>query len=475
MAEYDDERPDFDAAFGDEPPEPKDEERGGALRRFTRPRRRLPGDEEGDVTGTGEISPPTAPGAPRERDDRPYVGRASRSRGISRPSSRGANARARARIGKDEPDPQPRRGGGSRRRGGGGRRGSSGGGAAVLQQPRARLLLLAAFAVIVAVILVLVVKDCQRSQLEDSYTTYVNSVAQINNDSADQGKQMRTILNNTKGQLPAQLRQQLGNLAEQADGLVTRANDLDPPGKMRTAQEGLVTALQYRADGVRKLADGLEAILKYDTTNAKAAGLAVPMQVLLASDVIYSQSFAPAAATALKDDDITGLKVPELAAFLPNTAWASPAGAERLIGPLGRRASGDGTTTSGETGLLRGTNLVGVVAQPSGTRLKPGEAVEISSDEGLSWEVTVHNGGESDEDGIVVSATWSYSSSPNDADKKEAQLPAVPAGEDATVTVPGPTDRKIGETGTLKINVSPVDGETKVDNNSAEYLVTINF
>ena len=49
----------------------------------------------------------------------------------------------------------------------------------MLQQPRARLVALLVFAVILIVVIALVVKDCQRSQLEDKYTTYINGVAQI--------------------------------------------------------------------------------------------------------------------------------------------------------------------------------------------------------------------------------------------------------------------------------------------------------
>src|SRR5690606_37506898 len=76
----------------------------------------------------------------------------------ARPGSRGGGRRARGASG------------GGRGRGPRGPRAS--GGAAVLQQPRARLLLGVAFAAILIVVIALVVKDCQRSQLEDSYTSY---------------------------------------------------------------------------------------------------------------------------------------------------------------------------------------------------------------------------------------------------------------------------------------------------------------
>jgi hypothetical protein len=385
----------------------------------------------------------------------------------------------------DEPPPRSRSRG-SRSRGsrparpsrggsrGGGSRGGGGGGAAVLQQPRARLALLLAFAAILILVIVLVVRDCQRSQLEDSYTRYLNGVAQVVNQSAEQGTQLRQIMNNPRGDKPPQLRQKIAALAGEASGLVDQAEDLDPPGALSSPQRSLVTALEYRVTGLNSLAQNLPALLQLKDEQAKAIGIAEPMQRFLASDVIYADSFVGPAGEALDKDDITGIEVPKGAAFLPNPALATPDGAKTLIPGLQRRTPAQGGDQAG-TGNLRGTSLVSTEALPSETRLTPGTAVAVQASDQLKWRVTVENGGDFDESGVVVTASFSYPSSPNDVTSQEAQIDAIGSGETVSVEIPGPPADVItfGEQGTLRIEIDAVSGETNTDNNAAEYPVKI--
>src|SRR5262245_26045390 len=173
MAEFDDERPPGDDR-SDEPPETGT----GGLRRFP-PRER--GDRYGDEEGTGEVPRPRDPPPAddfgfEDLDDEPPPPRTARS---SRPRSSGGSGGRRPPRGRSRS---------SRGAGGGG---AGGGGAAVLRQPRARLALAIVFAAVLILVIVLVVRDCQRNQLEDSYTSYLNDVSAIVVTSAEQGKQLR--------------------------------------------------------------------------------------------------------------------------------------------------------------------------------------------------------------------------------------------------------------------------------------------
>jgi hypothetical protein len=468
VAEFDDERPDFDAAFADDP-EPERTSRRRVSRRRT-------GDDDPDGGSTGEIPRATPSGAlPPEDDfgfgdgvDDPPPGRTrgrasvrgggSRSRGASRGTS---TARARAAM--------------SRPRGGGGRGGPSGG-AAVLQHPRARLVALIVFAVILIVVIALVVKDCQRSQLEDKYTSYVNGVAQIQTASAEQGAKLRQVMANPRGQRPPQLRAAILAIGKDAQGLVDKAQDLDPPGALNAPQRSLITALQYRVAGLTSLGDNLPTLLQSDDVQTKAAGVAKPMQRFLASDVIYDDSFKGPAIQALDDDDITGIEVPALQPFLPNASWASPDGAKALLPDLQRRtATSGGGSDGGSSGNLRGTSLESTVAMPSETRLVPGQVATVQSTELLKWAVTVKNGGDFDEQNVVVRASFFYPATPNDVDTREVPITTIASGETTTVEIPGPASDKVvfGEQGTLRIEVEAVTGETRIDNNKAEYPVKI--
>ncbi len=437
MAEWDDERPDFDAAFRDEPEDDP---------RATRRRRRA---EPADSASTGEVPRPGSSGAS-----------ASSSR-----SRRRSGTRSRTSA------PKRARGGGSGR-GGGGRSAAAG----LLQGPRGRLILGIAFAVILIVVIALVVKDCQRSQLEDSYTGYINGVAQIATTSAEQGAALREVMANPRGSNPPQLRAAINEIAGQARTTLAEAEALDPPGALSAPQRNLILALQYRVTGLEQLAQNLPTLLQARDAQTKASGIAGVMKLFQASDVIFETSFEGPARIALEDDDITGIEVPRLQAFLPNAALTSVEGARTLLPDLERRTAQGGEDGGGEaSGNLRGTSLQSTVALPSETRLTPGTTVSVQQTEMLKWAVTVQNSGDFDETNIVVRARFYYASAPDDGDEREVSIPSLAAGEEATVEIEGPGSENVifGDQGTLEINVVPVTGETRVDNNTVDYPVRI--
>jgi len=434
MAEYDDDDPGFDDAFRDEP------DAKPPLKRFSRPRH---GDEsrgEPDPGATGEVPRPSASGARRGRGS-----------GGGRRSGRGARSSSR----------------------GSGGRGT--GGAAILQNPKARLGLGVLFAVILILVITLVVRDCQRNQLEDSYTGYLNSVAQIVTTSADQGQELRQVLSNTEGLKPPQLRAAIQDIGNQGQALVDQAEALDPPGALSRPHGSLVSLLQYRVTGLNQLASNLPTLLQNDDDDFKARGIAQQMQRFLASDVIYEDSFATPARAAMADDDITGVEVPKLQPFLAKDALATAAGAKSLLPALQRTAPADGADGGDDAGgNLRGTGLVKTEALPSETRLAPGSVTTVEASENLEWRVSVENGGDFAETNVVVKATFSYPDAPNDGEVREASIPSIQPGEVVSINIPGPTENiDYREQGNLVIEIAAVPQESNTDNNRAEYPVKI--
>ena len=462
MAEFDDERPDFDAVFRDPP--------GGDDPRPSRRRSRRRSADPDDTQSTGEVPRPRVgppadePGDFAAFDDPDPEPPPRRSSGRS--SSRGRSS------------PRSRAGRGGRPRSGGGRGGAGGGaGALALDPGRRRLLLMIAFAVVLVVIILFVVKDCRRNQLEDSYTQYINGVAQLVTKSAAQGADLRKVMANQRGEKPPQLKAEIAALAKEAQALVNQADGLDPPGSLATPQRSLVNGvLAYRVTGLTTLAENLPTLLQGSDAQTKASGISQSMKRFLASDVIYEDSFVGPATEALKKDDITGVKVPPLQPFLPNPALASPEGAKTLLPALQRVSGSSGSSgSSSTTGNLRGLSLESTVASPSDTRLTPGQTASVQSTELLKWQVTVKNGGDFDESNVVVRASFSYPATPNDVQTREVSIPSIASGASTTVSIDGPSADKItfGDQGTLRIDVVPVTGETRTDNNSAEYPVKI--
>lgn len=339
----------------------------------------------------------------------------------------------------------------------------------MLQQPLARLIIGIALLVVLIVIITLVVQDCNRSQLVDSYRNYLNESGQVVNDSAAQGKQLFVILSNPKRDNPAIISSKVRALADDAQGLSNRAQSLDPPGKLKAAQQSLQTLLQYRVAGLRQLAANLpQAITSKDTTYA--AGLvADPMQTYLASDVIYRNSFAGPATRALKADDISGIAIadPSTVRFLGNTNYAGPTGARQLLPPLKR-------VGSSSSGGLHGTGLVKTVALPSGKELSTGSTTTLTATDQLKWQVTVKNQGDFVENGIKVNATYSTPSAGSaSAAPQQREIASLEPGKEATVTIPGPPNPAPDEQASLKIEVLAVPGESNTTNNVAEYPVTL--
>lgn len=442
MSDNDDQQSDFDDAFRDEP--------AGAdppLKRFSRPGRGS-GDDDPGSAATGEVERPSASGGRR---------------------ARGGGATRSAR---------PKRGGSSAGRRGGGRARSAkaaSGAGGLLANPRARLGLGILFAIILVLVITLVVRDCQRSQLEDSYTSYLNSVAQIVSTSADQGQELRDVLSNSEGLRPPQLRERISAIGTQAQELVTQAEDLDPPGALSESQSSLVTLLQYRVAGLTGLAEGLPTLLAAEDDDFKAGGIAEQMQRFLASDVIYEDSFAAPARSAMEADDITGVEVPRLLPFLANDDLATADGAMTLLPGLQRTAAaGDDADGDGSAdGNLRGNSLVQTEALPSETRLSPTDVTTVEASESLEWRVTVRNSGDFVENEVVVRATFTYPDQPNAGQTREASIPTIEPGQDVTITLPGPTEVDYRAQGNLLIEILPVPGEAVIDNNSAEYRVQI--
>ncbi|MEW6583334.1 MAG: hypothetical protein AB1416_11310, partial [Actinomycetota bacterium] len=346
-----------------------------------------------------------------------------------------------------------------------------GGAGALLQQPAARLLVAVAAIAILIVVIALVVRDCRRSQLVDSYRGYVvEGVTPIAAASAQQGKQLVTVLANAKGSRAEVVQNSVKGIVREAEKLVTRAEDLNPPDKMDDAHRNLVTALKYRVNGLTALAGEIPNAVKSNDVADASARISQTMQRLVASDVIYQDSFEGPAKQALKDDDISDVEVPA-SIFLPgnNTNGAGPTGARRILNNLKRTGGASSTTTPGSASGLHGTGLVSVKVLPSGKDLANGQVNEVRGDAQLQWQVTIENGGDFVENGITVKATLSSPSGAPQRSEEEVASIDPKAQESVTLDVGQPP--AFGENATLTIEVEAVEGETRTANNTAQYTV----
>ena len=395
-------------------------------------------------------------------------------------------------AGRDADEPRSSRGGSSG--GGRGRRGSGGsgrsggasrrpsmpgGGSAAMQKPAGRIGLIVAGVIVLIIVLTLVIQGCRRSQLEDSYKSYMGDVTTIVTNSAKEGDSLQQVLQNQNGAPAPELQVKVRELSTQAQGLVGQAEGLAPPDSLSAPNQSLVTALQYRVTGLKALADSLPSVVDSKNRAYASATVASAMQRFLASDVIYQDSFVGPAKRALADADVTGVQVPDRQFFLGGIRadQASPTGAGQLIPGLQRTGGSalSGTDTTATSGALHGTGITSVQALPQGIDLTAGSTTEVQASDQLQWQVTIQNSGDATESNVVVRVTFAGSASAKDAQTQEKSIPSIAAGADQSVSFPGPKSPTFGDSSVLKVEVVPVPGETRTENNRAEYPVKIVF
>jgi hypothetical protein len=326
--------------------------------------------------------------------------------------------------------------------------------------PLLRLIGLIALAILVVVLLVVWVEGCTSEAKRDRSSTYLAEIGAIGNASARLGQQLSTLLT-TPGLNEEELDAKLGGYAQQAETQMQRAQDLDAPGAMVVPNSGAVEALRYRANGVR----GLQAAFQEsaDETDASIAGemLLAQTRRLLASDVIWTDSFQEPATATLEEEGIEGLDVPS-SEFITTDDLVS----QGDLAAIWQRIQGasDGGTPSG----LHGSGIASVRALPSEQILSTTTETTVLVTEDLRFEVGVEDTGEATEVGIKVTLTIPKQPDPI---VKTATIPIIDPGETKTVVFRVGALVPFGEQTSVKVDVDPVDGETNTTNNTAEYPV----
>jgi hypothetical protein len=333
--------------------------------------------------------------------------------------------------------------------------------------PLLRLIGLIAFAILIVVLLVVWVQSCQETGKDKAYKSYLGKVSDVAGSSQQIGKQLSQVLLE-QGLKEAQVEQRVSGLAHQEQLDVQRAQAITPPGTLRDEHQALIQALQYRVSGLNGLASALAATA--NTKDATRAGtvLAGQMQRLLASDVIYQDSFkAPTSAELARQgvtgtNDTGGALIPD-SNFLQSSDLVTPAAMVTVVSRI------RGSTSTSSAGGLRGTNLVKVVVQPTGTELSTSTQTTVVVRTNMSIDVTVEDSGDSQEANIPVTLRIIQSGVPTVT--KRATIGFINPGEQKTVSFtnfPAPSFQNPAQ---IKVEVQPVQGESNTSNNSADYSV----
>jgi hypothetical protein len=337
-------------------------------------------------------------------------------------------------------------------------------------KPLGRLLALVLCFIFLLLVFALLISSCAGGSKKTSYGNYMGKVATIAGQSSTDGANTVKALT-TPGLGAAAIVKKLNAIAAQEAQNVAAAQGMSPPGKLRGEHLNLIEALALRESGVKGLASGFQKTIGSKTkTSVEALELSQQAYRLLTSDVVWDDLFKAPSETVLDKEGVRGVTVPG-SRFLgdPDLVITSHAMSQILD-----RISTSSATTS-PTGL-HGTNIQSVAALPNGTggtsaTLVAGQLNTVTTSSSLVFQVTVHNGGISQEVQIPVTLTIGRPASQGGPITKTEKIQLIDPGTDQSVAFSDLGSVPFASPTTVTVDVAKVPGEINVANNHAEYNV----
>jgi hypothetical protein len=319
--------------------------------------------------------------------------------------------------------------------------------------------------IVLLILIVLGINGCLNSRKDNALKDYNRNVTAVINDSdGSVGKPFFQLM--SQGARNSQdLQVQVNQLRVAADEDVKRAKAFDVPGDMGAAQRNLELVLNFRDEGLKKIADLIPSALgRGQTAESAIKSISAEMQTFLASDVVYTQRVAPLVKDALDKNGIKGQTIAG-SQFMNSVAWLNPAYvSDRLTG------TSTSTGTSGQpTPGLHGHGLLSTavgdkVLQPAST----GAVTTVPASANVAFTIKFANQGDSDERNVKVSIRVKGGGKNITQTKTIAQTKSK---SDATVNIPLGQAPPVGTGTTVTVAIAKVPGEENLTNNRSEYTV----
>jgi hypothetical protein len=312
--------------------------------------------------------------------------------------------------------------------------------------------------VLLLILLIVGINGCLGARKDRAYRDYAADVRSLVEESDGLSDKLYELLTRPGGADALDIQNEINSQATAAEQLVERAKGTDHPDELNGAQRWLVTSLEFRRDGLNRIAQRIPAALADRGRRPAIEAIAGQMQAFLASDVIYSQRALPALQQEYADRDLNERF--RRSEFLPNLGWLDPDTVESRLGDITQQ---DRTATPG----LHGTGLVSVTTKPSGTELSESGVNRVVAGDGLAFDVEVQNQGESEETEISVSVSIRDGQQIN----VDQTISRIAAGDSRTVSIPITKKPSTGSVNEVTVDVAAVPGEKVKENNTATYRV----
>jgi hypothetical protein len=322
---------------------------------------------------------------------------------------------------------------------------------------------------LILILLVIAVNSCRDSQRENALKDYNRRLSAIATESARQvGQPFFQLLGESAGGSPQDLQSAIASFREQAELQYRQAEELDVPDDMSGAQQSALIALEWRRDGLDRIAQQVRTALGDEGEAADNAinDIAGQMAVFLASDVTWYTRVAPLVQGALEDAEIGGQEIVR-SRFLPDRSWLEP---ETVATVLDQQLTeGDGGGGGGGEPTGPGLHGTGLDATSYGDiTLQPGTSNRLVVIPDQPFLVRFTNQGDNDEFDIRVTLRIQGEGGGEEVTSSDTIARLVP-GESATAELPLENAPPLDTAVTIRVQVAAVPGEEKTDNNRSEY------
>ena len=182
--------------------------------------------------------------------------------------------------------------------------------------------------VIVLILLVIAFRGCLSARQESAIKDYASDSSELIDQSNQEGRQLFDLLGSEGGQdQSVDAANAVNALRSESATLVDRAQDLDAPDEVSSAQDYLTEALELRRDALDVVARELPGALADQERRQSSDRIADVMQVFLASDVLLVARFEPSLESAIQDEDLEGqVSLPKTGQlrFMDDVQWVQP-------------------------------------------------------------------------------------------------------------------------------------------------------
>jgi hypothetical protein len=315
---------------------------------------------------------------------------------------------------------------------------------------------------IVLILIVLGVHSCQISARNSALKDYNNNVSSLIQESNQTGSTLfQQLASGGGGSSNApNIYNQINETRVNADAELTRAQGLDVPDEMKSAQQNVVLALQMRRDGIADIAQNIQPALGNSASKDAVNAIAADMARFYASDVLYKDYALPRIAGAFHSAGIAvgngNGEVLEGGQFLPSVQWLTPAFVATEL-HVSLPTSSGGKPAPG----LHGHSLTSVSV--GGTTLQTGSTNTVPAHPPPTFTLSFTNGGQNTETNVVCKVTVTGTSVSG-----QTIVPQTTPGQNASCQVPLSAAPPTGSY-TVTAQIGPVPGEKNTTNNSLSF------